>query len=57
LESHLKAAIVTACASQEPFSSYVSVSAEQKLNPDALPRLPAGSGGFLLVRGPACAGV
>jgi hypothetical protein len=25
----------------------------KKLNPDALPRLPAGSGGFLLVRGPA----
>src|SRR5215208_6435268 len=29
----------------------------KKLNPDALPRLPPGSGGFLLVRGPATAGV
>jgi hypothetical protein len=45
-----RTAIVTACALQEAFSSYVSVSAEHKLDSDTLPRLPAGSGGFLLAR-------
>lgn len=57
LDSPSTAAIVTACASQESFS-YVSVSAEQNpLITDALPRLPAGSGGFLLARRPEVAGV
>jgi hypothetical protein len=57
IDSADEAAIVAACILQGRLSSYVSVSAEQQLNPDALPRLPPGSGGFLLVRGLVAAGV
>jgi hypothetical protein len=51
------AAIVTACALQGQFSSYVSVSAEQKLNHRRAPSTAIGSEGFLLARRPVVAGV
>ena len=56
IDSPCPAAIVAGCTPEDP-SSYVSVSAEPKLITDALPRLPPGSGGFLLARDPRRAGV